>query len=88
MGRCVPTYKKGKQGRKSGAKQATFAQKCHAITLYHLTMSESRNDWKAGLTKIQCLSKVVTNKHLKQFKAITIWKWLEESSDSGVSSVS
>ena len=74
MVHSVNNNKKGRQGRKVGAKQADFAQKCHAVTLYHKAMSESRNDGKAGLAKIQCLNKA---RHLKKSSAITVLKWLD-----------
>ena len=83
MANSVNNNKKGRQGRKVGAKQADFAQKCHAVTLNHKVMSESRSDGKAGLTKMQCLNKVVRDRHLKKFSAITVWKWLDEASDDG-----
>ena len=82
MANSVNNNKKGRQGRKVGAKQADFAQKYHAVTLYHKAMSESRNDGKASLAKIHCLSKVVRSKHLKKFSAIAVWKWLDEASAS------
>ena len=52
------------------------------VTLYHKAMSESRNDGKAGLARMQCLNKFVRDRHLKKFSAITVWKWLDEASAS------